>query len=89
MKEYTYTEARRELATLLDEALHDGEVIIKRRSGEVFSVRPKRDETINDPFAHVEPIKGKKISNEVICEAAREGRDRDYGLASPSTRDSD
>jgi antitoxin Phd len=38
---YTYTEARQKLATLLDKALRDGEVLIKRRDGQVFVVKPQ------------------------------------------------
>jgi len=38
---YTYTEARQNLATLLDKALREGEVLIKRRDGQVFVVRPQ------------------------------------------------
>ena len=41
MNVYTYTEARQNLATLLDKALQDGEVRIKRRDGRVFVVRPQ------------------------------------------------
>jgi hypothetical protein len=42
MNVYTYTEARQNLATLLDKALREGEVLIKRRDGQVFVVRPQR-----------------------------------------------
>ena len=38
---YTYTEARQNLATLLDKAVADGEVRIRRRDGSVFVVRPE------------------------------------------------
>ena len=37
---YTYTEARQNLATLLDKAVADGEVLIRRRDGNVFVIRP-------------------------------------------------
>ena len=37
---YTYTEARQNLATLLDRAAAEGEVRIKRRDGQVFVIRP-------------------------------------------------
>ena len=36
---YTYTEARQNLATLLDKAAAEGEVRIKRRDGQVFVIR--------------------------------------------------
>ena len=41
MKNYTYSEARQNLATLLDEARQDGEVRISRRDGDSFVVRPE------------------------------------------------
>lgn len=37
---YTYTEARQNLATLLDKATADGEVLIRRKDGSVFVIRP-------------------------------------------------
>ena len=38
---YTYSEARQNLASLLDKAAAEGEVRIKRRDGQVFVVRPE------------------------------------------------
>jgi len=38
---YTYSEARRNLASLLDRALREGEVLIKRRDGQVFVLKPQ------------------------------------------------
>ncbi len=40
MNIYTFSEARQQLATLLNEARRDGEVRIRRRDGQVFIVRP-------------------------------------------------
>ena len=40
MKVYTYSEARQRLAALLNEALAEGEVRIRRRDGTVFVLRP-------------------------------------------------
>ena len=37
---YTYSEARQKLSTLLDDASREGEVILKRRDGQVFIVKP-------------------------------------------------
>ena len=37
---YTYSEARGDLATLLEKARCDGEVKIKRRDGQIFVVKP-------------------------------------------------
>ncbi len=41
-KVYTYTEARQNLASLLDLAAREGEVRIKRRDGRIFVVKPER-----------------------------------------------
>ena len=38
---YTYSEARQNLASLLDQVLRDGEVRIKRRDGRVFVIKPE------------------------------------------------
>ncbi len=40
MKVYTYSEARQQLAELLNRARRDGVVEIRRRDGQVFDVRP-------------------------------------------------
>jgi len=39
MNVYTYTEARQNLAKLLDQAAEEGEVMIRRRDGKVFVVK--------------------------------------------------
>jgi len=39
MNVYTYTEARQNLASLLDQAAREGEVRIKRKDGKVFVIR--------------------------------------------------
>ena len=44
MKVYTYTEARQNLASLLERAAQEGEVRIKRRDGRIFVVKPERRE---------------------------------------------
>ena len=40
MKTYTYSEARQRLATLLDQARRDGQVMIRRQDGTAFVVQP-------------------------------------------------
>ena len=37
---YTYSEARQNLASLLEKAVADGEVKIRRKDGQVFVIRP-------------------------------------------------
>jgi antitoxin Phd len=42
MKSYSYSEARRNFGTVLDEAERDGAVEIRRRDGTVFRILPLR-----------------------------------------------
>lgn len=39
---YTYSEARQNLASLLEKTIQDGEVRIKRKDGQVFVIRPEQ-----------------------------------------------
>jgi antitoxin (DNA-binding transcriptional repressor) of toxin-antitoxin stability system len=76
MKVYTYTEARRWFARVLDEARDGGEIRIKRRDGSEFSIRPVR--SAGSPL----DVKGvdAEVSIEDIVSAIREGRERDPSL---------
>ncbi len=38
---YTYSEARQNLASLIEKALEEGEVFILRKDGQIFVVRPQ------------------------------------------------
>lgn len=38
---YTYSEARQKLASLLEQAVQEGEVKIKRKDGRTFVIRPE------------------------------------------------
>jgi hypothetical protein len=42
MRVYTYSEARRKLASLLEQAVKEGEIKIKRRDGQTFVIRPEK-----------------------------------------------
>jgi hypothetical protein len=75
MNVYTYTEARQNLATLLDTALREGEVLIKRRDGQVFVVRPQ---TRPDSPLAVEGIDLSVTASEIVS-FVREGR-RSYDV---------
>ena len=70
MEVYTYSEARRNLASLLDKALHEGEVLITRRDGQVFVVkpRPRQGSPLDVPGIDL------GLSAEEIVSAIREGR---------------
>ena len=41
MRVYTYSEARQRFADVLQQAALDGEVRIRRRDGQVFTIRPE------------------------------------------------
>jgi antitoxin (DNA-binding transcriptional repressor) of toxin-antitoxin stability system len=78
MKVYTYTEARRWLARVLDEAREGGEIRIKRRDGSEFSLRPvpSTGSPLDVPGVDAD------VSIDDIIGAIREGRERDPNLGS-------
>jgi antitoxin Phd len=67
---FTYSEARQKLSTLLNTATRDGEVLIRRRDGRVFSLRPQKKTEF--PF-DVEGITT-KVSTKEIVDIVRESR---------------
>ncbi len=71
MKVYTYSEARRRLADVLNTAKNE-EVVIKRRGGETFSIIFKK--STKSPF-DVPGIKTKATTKDIL-EAVRESRER-------------
>lgn len=73
MEVYTYSEARQNLASLLDEAERDGEVRITRRDGRTFSLRPRPS---GSPFDEVEPVSGTDVRLTELNAWVREGRER-------------
>lgn len=76
MNVYTYTEARQNLAALLDRALQEGEVLIKRRDGQVFVLKPQmRTESPLD----IEGVDLNVTSSEIVA-FIREGR-RSYDVS--------
>jgi prevent-host-death family protein len=72
MKSYTYSEARGNFATVLEEAERDGAVEIRRRDGAVFRILPARSKA--SPL----DVKGVKIgvSSADLVAIVREGRER-------------
>jgi PHD/YefM family antitoxin component YafN of YafNO toxin-antitoxin module len=72
MKVYTYSEARRRFAAILDEARSKGSVLIRRRDGQEFVLRPA--ESTGSPL-DVEAL-DLGWSREEIVAAVREGRER-------------
>lgn len=75
MNVYTYSEARRQLASVLDEAEQEGEVRITRRDGSAFALRPIEH---GSPLDDVEPVEGAELSLEDIMDSIREGRARGH-----------
>lgn len=71
MKAYTYSEARKRLAEVLDTARNE-EVIIKRRGGETFSLRYKKNKT--SPF-DIPGITTEATTDDILC-AIKESRSR-------------
>ena len=73
MKVYTYSEARRWFARVLDEAREGGEIRIKRRDGTEFAIRPVSANTSPLDVPGVDA----GLRREDIIGAIREGRERD------------
>ena len=67
---YTYSEARQNLASLLEKAKRDGEVRVRRKDGQIFVIVPEVTE--GSPL-DVEGIE-LDISREDIVEFIHEGR---------------
>lgn len=72
MNVYTFSEARQQLASLLERARKDGEVQIKRRDGQRFVVKPLR--TVKSPL-DVESV-NLNLSTKDIVRTIREMRKR-------------
>ena len=73
MKSYTYSEARGNFATVLEEAERDGAVEIRRRDGTVFRILPLRKSKAS-PL----DVKGVKVGVSMadLVAIVREGRER-------------
>jgi prevent-host-death family protein len=72
MKTYRFSEARQNLAALLDEAASTGEVRINRRDGRSFVIRPAK--TRRSPLDV--PGIDAGLSGQEIVKAVRAGRRR-------------
>ena len=72
MKIYTYSQARQRSAGILEESKGE-EVVIRRRSGDMFAIVPKKSRR-RSPF-DVPGLK-KRITRKDIIEAIRESRER-------------
>ena len=71
MKVYTYTQAREQLSTVLDEAKRE-EIVIRRRNGDQFSIVPRRP--AKSPF-DVPSVRTQATTQDIL-DAIRESRER-------------
>jgi hypothetical protein len=71
MTVFTYSKARQNFSFLLNAASSEGEVLIKRRDGSVFTVRPV---AMKDSPLDVSSIKT-KVTTAQIVEAVRDSRE--------------
>lgn len=74
MMEYTFSQARQNLAAVLEQAARDGEVRIRRRDGRVFVLRPQSASRSPLDVGVVDL----GVTTAEIVEMIREGRER-YG----------
>ena len=72
MEVYTYSEARKKLTQVLEQAETSGKVLIRRKDGRTFALVPEKN--ISSPL-NVPSIKA-DISTQEIVELIREGRER-------------
>ncbi len=72
MKVFTYSEARQNLASVLDIAQQDGAVVIRRRGGQLFVLRP---DTPRRSSLDVEGVDLGVTTAEIVA-TVREGRER-------------
>jgi len=63
MNVYTYSKARQNLASLLEQAVKEGEVRIKRKDGRIFVIKP---ETAKDSPLDVEGVSLGILTDEII-----------------------
>ena len=74
MTVYTYSEARQKLAAVLDQAMKEGAVQIRRRDGKTFVIRPEQPKGSPLDVGSIQA----DITTEEIIHIIREGRERGY-----------
>jgi hypothetical protein len=72
MKIFTYSDARQKFSSVLESAQKDGKVLVKRRDGRVFSIRP--EQASSSPF-DVTGVKSSIKTSEIV-DTLREARGR-------------
>lgn len=81
MKIFTYSDARQKFSSVLESAQKEGKVLVRRRDGRLFSIRPEHSS--ESPF----DVRGVKssVTTKEIMETLREVRAQPVGGAD-STR---
>jgi antitoxin Phd len=84
MRVYTYSEARQKLSEVLEQAESTGKVLIRRKDGRTFALRPEKN--ISSPL-DIPSVKA-KITTQEIVDIIRKGREkgrtwRSTGRATP------
>jgi hypothetical protein len=74
MKSYTFSEARQNFATILEQARQDGAVRIQRRDGQSFVLRPELPTA--SPLAVAGITLAQPVTREDILSILQEGRER-------------
>jgi PHD/YefM family antitoxin component YafN of YafNO toxin-antitoxin module len=72
MRVYTYSEARQKFSEVLEQAESTGKVLIRRKDGRVFALRPER---AISSLLDIPSVKA-KISTQEIVDIIREGREK-------------
>jgi len=72
MTVYTFSEARQNFASVLEQARAEGEVLIKRKDGSVFTIKPVPQTESSLDIAGIDL----GLSADEIVSAVREIRDR-------------
>lgn len=74
MTVYTFSEARQNLASVLEQAKRDGAVQIKRRDGSTFTIMPAQTQGSPLDVGYVDLA----LTQDEIVRAVREGRERQH-----------
>ncbi|ETX05952.1 type II toxin-antitoxin system Phd/YefM family antitoxin [Candidatus Entotheonella palauensis] len=74
MTVYTFSEARQNLASVLEQAKREGAVQIKRRDGSLFTIMPvpSQGSPLNVGYVDID------LTQDEIVSAVRAGRERPY-----------
>jgi len=74
MNVFTYSDARQRFSEVLDQAVIDGKVMVRRKDGSLFSIQPEVQKS--SPF-DVKGIQTKATTSDIL-EAIEEGKSGRY-----------